>query len=203
MVVATPPFVPGSIPVSHLKRITAAKYDRMVEAGIFTPDDRIELIEGYLVDKMGQNEPHAYAIARLMKLLIIHLKSPWELRVQAPVLLSGDSVPEPDLAVVRGPLRRYLTTNRPTAPDIGLIIEVSDSTLDQDRGIKQKIYARDHIPQYWVVNLVDKIVEVYTQPRAGKSPGYRQTVSYSPGSSVPLKIDDIDMGLLAVSEFMP
>jgi Uma2 family endonuclease len=130
------------------------------------------------------------------------LFAPWIIRTQLPIALSGDSVPEPDLIVVNGPRRRF-ATRHPIASEIPLVVEVSHTTLDQDRGIKQELYARDHIPVYWIVNLVDRVVEVYTQPKAGKSPGYRDIVSYVAGSSVPVKIGEKDLGAIAVNDLLP
>ncbi len=124
------------------------------------------------------------------------------MRDQRPIYLSGDNVPEPDAAVVKGPIRRYLK-HHPYPADIALLVEVSESTLDQDRGIKLEMYARDRIPEYWIVNLVDRVVEVYTQPKGGKTPSYRQMVSYGAGSSVPLRTAGKELGEIPVSDLLP
>ena len=202
MLVAAPPHENRSIPLERIHRFTATEYIRLTEAGAFTPDDRIELLDGYLVHKMPQNEPHAFATATLIRLLMALLVPPWELRVQAPIYLSGDNVPEPDLAVVKGPMRRFLK-HPPTAVDVALLIEVSHTTLEQDRGIKQEMYARDRIPEYWIVNLIDRVVEVYTQPKGGRTPGYRKMIPYDAGASFPLRIDGVEIGVVSVSDLLP
>jgi Uma2 family endonuclease len=190
---------PFSIPFEMLKRFTAVEYNRLVEGDAFEPDERLELLDGYLVRKMPHNEPHATAIAMLQDIFIVLLKEPWRFRVQLPVSLSGDSVPEPDLAVVLGPQRRFLK-HHPRPADIGLLIEVSESTLDQDRGIKQRLYANEMIPEYWIVNLVERVVEVYSEPQSDNPAGYRRMTTYAAGSSVPLRLGDTEMGAVVVSE---
>jgi Uma2 family endonuclease len=190
------------IPITRLKRFTAAEYNRLTEVGVFGPDDRMELLEGYLVKKMPHNEPHATVISLIQELIVALLYAPWKLRIQLPVLLSGDNVPEPDLAIVRGPLRRFLK-HHPARADIALLIEVAHTTLDQDRGIKKEIYARDRIPEYWIVNLVESVVEVYSQPKGGRNPFYREMVSYGRGFSVPLRIEGKEVGIIAVNDLLP
>jgi Uma2 family endonuclease len=192
----------NAIPISRLKRFTAAEYNRLAESGVYTTEDRFELLDGWLVDKMPNNPPHSTALGLLEDILIALLIAPWIFRTQRPISLGGDSVPEPDLVVIKGPRRRF-AKRHPTASDIALLVEVSDSTLDQDRGIKLKMYARDRIPEYWIINLVDNVVEVYTQPKGGRNPAYRQMVSYVAGSSVPLRIDGKDLGEIAVNDLLP
>jgi Uma2 family endonuclease len=202
MVVATPTYVLPSIPVSRLKRFTATEYNRLTDSGVFTTEDRFELLEGWLVNKMSNNPPHASAIGMLEDAMIALLVAPWIFRTQMPIELSGDSVPEPDLVVVKGPRRKFVKSH-PTASEIALVVEVSHTTLDQDRGIKQKLYARDRIPEYWIVNLVDRVVEVYTHPKAGKMPGYRPPIVYRPESTVPLRLDGEPIGQIPVASLMP
>jgi Uma2 family endonuclease len=192
----------SAIPLERLKRFTAEQYNRLTESGVFTTDDRMELLDGWLVKKMPNNPPHATALGLLEDVLIALLVAPWIYRTQRPTALTGESVPEPDLVVVRGPHRRF-ARQHPTAADVALIVEIAHTTLVQDRGIKQELYANDRIPEYWIVNLVDRTVEVYTQPRAGRRPGYRKMVSYAAGSSVPLRIDGKELGSVAVDELLP
>jgi Uma2 family endonuclease len=202
MVAAAPPREPRSIPMSRLKRFTAAEYDRLTESGVFTTEDRFELLEGFLVNKMPTNEPHATTLDLLEDILKLLLVDPWTFRTQRPILLSGDNRPEPDLVVVKGPKRRFFK-HHPRAVDVTLLVEVSEATLDQDRGIKQEMYARDRIPEYWIVNLAESVVEVYTQPKGGRTPGYRRMDSFAAGSSVPLRIEGEEIGVVAVSDLLP
>jgi Uma2 family endonuclease len=190
------------IPISRLKRFTAEEYNRLTGSGVFTSADRFELLEGWLVDKMPNNPPHATALGLLEDVLLALLVAPWILRTQRPISLSSESVPEPDIAVVRGPRRRY-SKRHPTAAEIALLVEVSDSTLDQDRGIKQEMYARDRIPEYWILNLVDRSVEVYTEPKGGRAPAYRKMIAYPAGASFPLRIQGEEIGVVAVSDVLP
>jgi Uma2 family endonuclease len=126
----------------------------------------------------------------------------WCLRVQSAITLIT-SEPEPDLAIVRGHKRTYLSQH-PSAKDIGLIVEVSDSTLDSDRDDKIPIYARDSIPTYWIVNLVDRQVEVHENPSGSVAvPTYGTCRTFKPGNSVPVVLDGVAVGGVLVDELLP
>jgi Uma2 family endonuclease len=173
----------------------------MIDLGVLTSDDRVELIEGIVVQKMTQHPPHAVAIDYTLDALRPLLPEGWRLRQQKPIKLS-DSEPEPDLVVVRGPLQRY-ERRHPGPRDIALLIEVADTTLEGDRQDKGRIYARARIAVYWIVNLSDRRVEVYTEPKGGKEPAYRQRNDYPLGASVPLPIDGNEVGKVSVDELLP
>jgi Uma2 family endonuclease len=177
------------------------QYEKMMEAGVLTSADRAELIEGIVIQKMTQHPPHAVAIDYTLDALRTLLPAGWRLREQKPIRLS-DSEPEPDLVVVRGPLQLY-ETRRPGPRDIALIIEVADTSLEGDRQDKGRVYARARIPVYWIINLNDRQVEVYTEPKGGKSPAYRRRTDYSIDTKVPLSIDDTEIGRVAVSVLLP
>ena len=118
---------------------------------------------------MSINPPHAAALARLTRRFGRMLDEIWVIREQSPVTIPpGNSEPEPDLVVARGPDERSTTTRHPNPRDIALVVEVADSTLPVDRDQKLNAYAAADIPEYWIVNLVDRRVEVYTMPRGGK-----------------------------------
>jgi Uma2 family endonuclease len=174
------------------QRFSAEQYNRFTAIGAFTTDDRMELLDGFLVSK----EKHSPLAATVLGLLEDEarklLQENWIKRVQHPIYLTGDNVPEPDLAIVKGPIRRY-AKHHPYPSDIALLGEVAETTLDQDRGIKPEMYARDRIPEYWIINLVDNVVEVYTQPKGGRTPSYRQMVSRS-WFIVPLRIAGKELG---------
>jgi Uma2 family endonuclease len=113
------------------------------------------------------------------------------------------SEPEPDVAVVRGNRRDYLERH-PEPRETGILVEVPDSTLRHDRGFKKRIYARDRTPVYWIVNLVDRQVEVYTDPTGPADvPDYRQRQDYKPGEDVPVVIDGQEVGRIPVAELLP
>ena len=188
--------------MAGFRRFSVAEYHRLIEIGVLTEDDNLELLDGYLVHKMSRNPPHDAAIQKITKRLYRLLPPDWDLRIQSAVTLTR-SEPEPDLAVVRGDETRYLTKH-PGPADIGLVVEVSDSTLDGDRIDKGRLYAEAGIAQYWIVNFVDQQIEVYTQPfGATATPAYRQRQDYRVGDEVPLCLDGRVVANIPVSELLP
>ena len=126
----------------------------------------------------------------------------WLLRIQQTVVLS-DSQPEPDFTIVRGSPRTYLSRH-PGAADVGLLIEVADSSLLRDQRDKTRIYARGGIPCYWIINLVDKRIEIYTQPSGPTPvPAYGAFQTYQPGDAVPLVLDGNTVGTVPVADLLP
>jgi Uma2 family endonuclease len=187
--------------MAGFRRFTVAEYHRLTEMGILTEDDNLELLNGYLVHKMARNPPHDGTVQRGRKRLERVLSAGWEIRVQSAVTLS-ESEPEPDIAVVRNDVDEYMKRH-PNGTDIGLLIEVSDSTLAGDRADKGPIYARDNIPFYWIINLVNHLIEVYTAPSGPTtSPSYAQQ-DYFPGDNVPLILDGILVANIPVQELLP
>jgi Uma2 family endonuclease len=185
----------------RLFRFTVEQYERMSETGILGPGDRVELLEGWIVEKMTHNPPHATALDLAQELLRGLLPAGWRLREQKPIRIPG-SEPEPDLCVVRGPVKRY-AHGHPTPADIALVVEVAESSLEDDRKYKGGIYARARIPVYWIINLEEAKVEVYIQPKGGKTPGYQQRQDYGIKEAVPLVIEGREIGLIPVSELLP
>lgn len=144
------------------KRWSRAEYDRMIEAGVFEPGERIELIDGEIVTMTPQNGPHAMAVRLAQRALEATFGSHYDVRSQLPLALGRKSEPEPDVAVVVGSPRDY-----PRHPTTALlVIEIADTSLGYDRKTKGPLYARAGIAEYWIVNLVDGIVEVYREPVA-------------------------------------
>jgi Uma2 family endonuclease len=179
---------------------TVDQYHQMIDAGVFV-NARCELLEGVVVEKVTHNPPHDVSISLLQRRLLRHLSEEWVLRIQSSVSLA-DSQPEPDLVVAVGPERRY-SRHHPYPADIALVIEVAESSLDQDRVDKKRIYAAARLPVYWIVNLVDRQVEVYSSPRAGRSPTYRQRQDFQPGAAVPLHLAGKEVARLPVRELLP
>lgn len=182
-------------------QFTLRQYHRMIEAGILTGNDRVELLEGWIVAKMPHNPPHDGTVTRVTRRLMPILPDECLLRVQSAITLPH-SEPEPDFAIVRGPEAVYFRRH-PGPRDIALLIEVADSTLLDDRRWKGAIYAAARIPQYWIINLVEMVLEVYTQPRAGKAAAYRRQRSYGIGESVPLVISGRELANIPVNELLP
>jgi Uma2 family endonuclease len=189
---------PGTRPIY---RFTVKQYHCLIDAGVLRSGDRVELLEGYLVPKMTQNPPHPTSLELLRDILAARVPSQWVIRSQAPIT-TQDSEPEPDLAIVLGPRRRYSKTH-PRPADAALVIEVADTTLSEDQGRKQRIYARARIPEYWIVNLPESQVEVYTEPRGGRAPAYRQRQVYGVTDSIPTVIAGQDLGVIAVRDILP
>jgi Uma2 family endonuclease len=188
-------------PPLAVHRFSVAQYHRMIESGVLTENDRVELLEGCIVSKMPHNPAHDATVSVLLKRLWPRLPDNWFVRVQSAITLS-DSEPEPDLAVVRGPEDRYLARH-PVAREVALVIEVSESSLLHDRTIKARLYARARIPVYWVVNVSESQIEVFTLPRAGKEPAYREARNYKSGESISLSIAGNEVGPFAVRELLP
>jgi Uma2 family endonuclease len=193
------PAVPPSACLPY--RFSVEQYHRMAEVGILTENDRAELLEGVVIYKMTHNPPHDCTISLLQSELQARLPAEWLLRIQSSITLA-DSEPEPDLAVARGPARRYLQAH-PGPRDLPLVIEVADTTLLQDRNDKGRAYARARIPVYWVVNLNTRSIEVYTAPRAGRSPAYRHRQDHDADQFVPVVLDGQEIGLIPVRDVLP
>jgi Uma2 family endonuclease len=172
----------------------------MLELGLITKADRCELIHGLIVEKPRVNPPHAAAVTRLMNRLFPLVAGAATLRVQLPVTLS-DSEPEPDLVIAAGAESDY-DHDHPSPKDILLLVEVSDSTLDDDSTTKLALYAGEKVSTYWIVNLVDRMMEVYTAPRGGRNPAYRTRTDYRAGESVPVVVGKKTVGTMAVSDLL-
>jgi Uma2 family endonuclease len=151
-------------PQKHLTDI--AEWRRMGEAGIFTPDSRMELIEGEILHMAPIGFNHAGHVNRLISSLTLLTHGQAIPSAQNPVQLGDLSEPEPDFLLLR-PDPDFYTTRHPTATDVLLLVEVSDTTLRFDRSQKLRLYATHHIPEYWIVNLIDHCLEVYRHPQDG------------------------------------
>jgi Uma2 family endonuclease len=184
-------------------RFTLGQYHRMIEAGVLTENDRCELIEGQIIAKMTHNPPHDTSVDLTQSALTGILPEGWRVRVQSAITIaSRGSEPEPDVTVVRGPARRY-SRSHPRPKDIALLVEVAETTLHKDRTTKQRLYARARIPVYWIVNLIDSCVEVYTVPQGGRSASYANRQDYSLNEAVPVVIEGRAIARITVQELLP
>jgi Uma2 family endonuclease len=145
------------------RKLKRVEYDRLVEAEVFGPEDRVELLAGQMIFKEPQHSPHATAIQLVQRTLAAAFGPGWSVRPQMPVALDDESEPEPDVCVVPGDPRDYRNAH-PERPV--LIVEVALSRLRFDRQHKGSLYARAHIADYWIVNLPDHRLEVYRAPVA-------------------------------------
>jgi Uma2 family endonuclease len=182
--------------------LTVAQYHELIRAGILTEDDPVELLEGRLVTKMPKNPPHSRASRRVRKALERVVPAGWFVDSQEPVTLS-DGEPEPDVMVVRGEDGSY-RDHHPGPADLTLVVEVSDATLTGDRTAKLRSYARAGIPVYWILNLNDRKLEVYSQPSGPtQHPAYQQSRILGPADEVPVLIGGDEKARLAVRELLP
>lgn len=150
------------VPTESILKLSVAQYHGMIRAGILTEDDPVELINGYVIEKMPKNPRHRAATKLLRTVLEQLICEGYYVDSQEPITLS-DSEPELDVMIIRGDTRDYLD-HHPQAQDVALIVEVSDSTLSRDRPLKKSLYAHHGIPHYWILNLVDKQLEIFSQP---------------------------------------
>ncbi len=146
---------------------TVDEYEQMIEKGILTEDDRVELIKGEIVEMAAIGPRHAMCVMRLDELFHELLRRTVLISVQNPIRLPDYSEPEPDLALLKRRSDEY-SHEHPKADDILLLVEVSDSTLATDRRVKVPLYAEAGIAEVWLVNLDKDVVEVYSEPTGGK-----------------------------------
>jgi Uma2 family endonuclease len=199
--------LPFAVPADPIWRLSIEQFHQMTRTGILTDDDPVELLEGWLVTKMPKNPLHRLSVQLLREALERLLPSRWHVNDQEPITTeeseTEESEPEPDIAIVRGERREYLERH-PAPADLALVIEVSDTTLQRDRTGKKRIYARAAIPEYWIVNLAERHVEVYSKPQTDAlEPDYQERRDYSETESIPLVIEGHEIGRLSISAFLP
>lgn len=194
---------PASVPDFPVWRMSVDYYQRMIAAGILTDEDEVELLEGCLVHQMPKNPAHRIALTSLRDFLFSKLPKGWHLEVQEAITLD-DSEPEPDLAVIRGSARDY-PDRHPGPADIALVVEVANTTLKTDRQLKQRIYARNGLAEYWIVNLIDRQIEVYTRPKSDDTAvaGYQDRKDYRATDELPVRIGGVDLGSIPVASILP
>jgi Uma2 family endonuclease len=198
--VPTQPAVPARIPWP-LYRMTLEQYESLIATGFFSKQDDVQLINGYVVNRMAESPEHGAVcdlIRRAMEVILLAVAG-WHARGQNGLKIPSQvSIPRPDLAVVRGTARDYLK-RYPEASEAVLVAEVSVSSLDKDRALAD-IYAASGIPFYWIIDVDDGQVEVYSDP--GPS-GYRSHEVLAPGHMLPVIIDGVVIGEIAVSDILP
>jgi hypothetical protein len=192
---------PASIAQEFVLRWTVDQFHQMIEVGILTEGDPVELLDGWLVTKMIKNAPHRIATGRLHRKFDRILPPGWHLSLQDPITLAT-SEPEPDFAVVRGLPEDY-PRSHPGPPNVAMVVEVADASLERDQGLKKRIYAHAAIPIYWIVNLIEHRIEVYSDPSGGAEPDYRQRQDYGSADAVPLVIEGQVIATLPVRDILP
>ena len=181
---------------------TRLEYDRLVEAEILGPEDRIELLGGEMIVKEPQYSPHATGVRLVQRVLEVTFGAGWDVRPQMPVALDEESEPEPDICVVPGDPRDYRDAH-PERPV--LIVEVSLSRLGFDREHKGSLYARAGIADYWIVNIPDRRVEVYRErvPDGAASFGWRYGRSVALGPDQLFSPMAAPVAEIAVADLLP
>jgi Uma2 family endonuclease len=158
--------------------LTRLEYDKLVDVGIIGEDERVELVGGALVEMSPEGPTHAGTIDLCAEALRRAFGPGFTVRVQHPLVIDPDDEPEPDLAVVPGDPREYLGAHPRSA---ALVVEVSESSLSFDRLEKAPLYARAGVPEYWIVNLAERRLEVHREPSAGR---YGRVVSLAAGDEI-------------------
>ncbi len=185
----------------HVFRLSVDQYHEMIHKGILDEDDPVELLEGCLVKKMPIRQPHTFATESAGEALRGLVPAGWFVQTQQPIT-TDTSEPEPDVTVIRGNRRIYRAAQRHPGPqDLALLVEVSDSTLQRDQGPKKQHYARVQIPVYWIINLIDHRVEVYTDPSGpAENPDYRQRQDFGMEDAIPVLIEGREVGRIGVRD---
>lgn len=189
------PLIP---PPGFVWKFSVKQYHEMINAGILGEDDPVELLEGVLVTKMAKNPQHSLVTNLLREALARLISQGWYVNTQEPITFA-DSEPEPDVAVIQGALRQY-ADRHPGAEETALVIEVADSSLSRDRGQKKRIYARAGIPVYWIVNLIERKIEVYSEP---SELDYQRRQDFESDEEITVVIEGRELGRIAVSELLP
>jgi Uma2 family endonuclease len=184
------------------KRFTLDEYHRLIKLGFLTEENRVELIQGELIQMTAKGTPHTVCSSILCRLLDRILGDQVVIRGQDPITISNHSEPEPDIVLARGKDEDYLS-HHPYPEDILLVVEISDSTLIYDQTTKLKLYAESGISHYWVVNLNARQLECYHQPYkdAQGEFGYLSKQVFLPEQSV--KVPDFEDCLLDLSRIFP
>ncbi|HET6147681.1 MAG TPA: Uma2 family endonuclease [Polyangia bacterium] len=163
---------------ARVRPLRRVEYERMVDQGLFH-DERIELLRGAIIEMSPQGPPHAAVVQRLNTRLVIALAGRAEVRVQLPLAVTDDSLPEPDVALVAP---GDYDAGHPTTAF--LVVEVADSSLNKDRLIKAELYARAGVPEYWIANIAAGVIEAHTDQVGDR---YTRITPFRPGETLRLR----------------
>ncbi len=199
---ATTPPLPLMSDIARLSHytFTVAQYQWLEREGVFGAD-RVELIDGYVVRKGPMNPPHAVSLERVGDEFRARLPAGYCLRTEKDICLTG-AQPQPDVVIASGARDDY-AHHHPGPGDLALIVEVADSTLEEDRTTKLRMYARSRIGVYWIVNIPDRQIEAYTQPVVGNNPRYRRRLVFGETESVSFTLGPHTIGPIAVADLLP
>jgi hypothetical protein len=186
---------PAAPPLTDVYRMDIEEFERVAD---FLKAERVELIDGLIVERGAMDPPHVIVSERLRRRLDRMIPERWFVREDKPLRVHVTYEPLPDFAVVQGDPETAYEDRHPGPADVAIVIEISDSTLTKDRREKLVNYAKGGIGVYWIVNLIDRQVEVYTLRRRGGKPRI-----FKPGQSVPVVINGTEVGLIVVAEILP
>jgi Uma2 family endonuclease len=190
------------MPPEPVYPLTVSQYYELLNADLLPNQGECELLEGWIYPKMTHKPAHDVIVSLLDDVLSPLLPAGWCPRTEKTAQFD-DSVPEPDGVIARGIKRDYLHRH-PDPKDIGLVLEVADTTVAHDRRVKNRVYARALIPTYWIINLRDHQVEVYSRPVRGLIRCvYRNRQDYEAEDLIPLVLDGKQVGIGAARELLP
>ncbi len=192
----------GPVTAPALRQFSVETYHQMIESGVLTTNDRVQLIDGLIIAMPPIGPPHAASTMLADAALRRQLPNAWIVRTQMPITLA-QSEPEPDIVIARGEIRNYVNRH-PGPQEVAIVIEIADSTLEFDRQQKLRIYSEAGIPQYWVLNLADRQLEVHRDPHpAATGAEYRMREVIDSNGSVDVVLDEKRVAQLKVSELLP
>lgn len=195
----TPSSIASAWP-DRIHRISLEQYHQMIATGVLLEDDPIELIDGCLVTKMPRDPSHDWTLNQFAKKLEKAFGDAGVVRVQSAIT-TDDSEPDPDIAVVRPP--DDYQERHPGGEDTLLVVEVSNRSLDFDRTAKAEIYSRAGVREYWVVNLIDRQIEIHRQPRPGVAGGYHERKIFLASDEVELTLGKKSLAKWKVATLLP
>jgi Uma2 family endonuclease len=178
-------------------RLSVAQYDELTRLGVLNKEDRVELIDGLLVEKMPKNERHLTTTWKIDRALGRALPDGWFSVTEWPIRLER-SEPEPDVMILRGSIDEY-SRRKPVPADVPLLVEVADSSLAEDRA-RCSLFAEAGVLVYWIANIPDRRIEVYSDPSGSQ---YRSRLEYGPDAEIPLVIADQTVTRLPVRDLLP
>jgi Uma2 family endonuclease len=180
-------------------RITVDRFEKMIEAGVFGGPERVFLWDGRFYERMTPGISHIYVATNLRRMMDRIAPEGWYCLQEQPIVVGTINMPEPDISVVRGTFRD-LRSRRMTTRDVSLVVEVSDSSLGFDSGAKLLAYAANGVPIYWIVNIPNQRIEVYS---ALDGDAYGEHRSYAAGEDVTVVLDGREVARIAVDDILP
>jgi Uma2 family endonuclease len=178
------------------------EYHQLLEIGVLRESEPVELLEGWVVEKMSRNTPHDATLDKSEEALRAAMPRGWRARSQRAITVGGNE-PEPDFAIVSGDVDAY-RDRHPGPSDIAFLVEVAVNSLATDRQLKVRLYASAAIPVYWIVNVPDRQVEVYSDPTdPPEAAGYRSRQDFREADAVPVIIRGQEVARIAVADLLP